>query len=59
MPEKTELPIDESITAEEWRGRFIHIAKKCAVVLGLNEQEMEWVRDAGYPCSYEDNDEEG
>jgi hypothetical protein len=52
------LPIDEGITAEEWRDRFIHIAQKLAVINGISEQEMQWVRDAGYPCSYaSDNDE--
>lgn len=57
MPEQTELPINEDITAEEWRSRFIHVAKKLAVINGINEQEMQWVRDAGYPCSYEDEDD--
>jgi len=51
------LPINEEITKEQWMDRFIHMAEKLAIINGINEQEMQWVRDCGYECGYE-NDED-
>ena len=36
------------VTAEEWKERFVHVASKLGMVLGLNNQERKWCRDAGY-----------
>jgi len=48
-----ETPADKPITAAECQTRFTHVAKKCALVLGLNNQERQWVRDAGHECEDE------
>lgn len=53
MAKGPQNPPNEDITKEEWRDRFIRIAAKLAVINGINKQEMQWVRDAGYECEYE------
>lgn len=37
----------------ELEDRLIHLAKKLAWSLGLNNEERQWVRDCGYPCKDE------
>lgn len=46
---------DASISVEEWRDRYIHVAGKLGMVLGLNNQERQWVRDAGRYCPMEED----
>jgi hypothetical protein len=45
---------DAEKDAAVWRSRFIHVAGKLGVVLGLNNQERSWVREAGFDCPDEE-----
>lgn len=51
-------PVFPVTPAEEWRERFVHAAKKLAVVLGLNNQERSWLREAGFDVPDEEEDSE-
>lgn len=42
------IPCNTEVTAEQWRERFVHVANKLAMVLGVNNEERQWIRDAGY-----------
>jgi len=51
MPE-----VNQEITKDQWMDRFIHVSKKLAMVLGMNNTERQWIRDAGYECPPEDKE---
>jgi hypothetical protein len=49
-----EQPVATAVSEEVWKGRFIHVAGKLGIVLGLNNEERGWVREAGFTCPPED-----
>jgi hypothetical protein len=46
--------VNQNISKEEWMGRFVSVSKKLDIVLGMNNTERGWVRDAGYECPSEE-----
>jgi hypothetical protein len=56
--DKTQLQKDIKALEEakqKWIGRFVSIGKKLAMVLGMNNTERSWVREAGFDCPDEEN----
>ena len=50
------MDINIDVSKDEWIERFVHIANKLGVVLGLNNEERSWIRDAGFDVPDEESE---